>query len=187
MILNVFYRDYEMPAWVRRLLFDKIAHFVRVDVPLSRTQHYLDKMNKDESYNELNTINETTIVNGNTYGTTEDDMSNVNGDFYQNRKLSQQESQGNSRKKKSTTNAPTDLNYNNTSNPQITIGRTRHFSPATEMSPRHIDERKLLAEDWKMAARIMDRVMLIVAIFVGVVSFIIIFSHAPRFREMFVA
>ncbi|XP_066916789.1 neuronal acetylcholine receptor subunit alpha-3-like isoform X2 [Clytia hemisphaerica] len=187
-ILNVYYRNYEMQPWMRRLLFDKLARLVRIDIPHTRTQHYIDRMSTGQ-FRELNPLAETTLNNTahnahNIDG--ESALGNGNGEmsYFPKSTLHREDTQTIQRKtKKFSVNqngSSSDLTYTK-SNLSAKISLSLSSDPSTR-----IEERKLLGEDWKTAARILDRCMLAIAISVGVISALTIFMQAARFREMFI-
>ena len=60
------------------------------------------------------------------------------------------------------------------------------FEPVDEL---HTDEMIRINNhmDWQMAAKILDRVVLILGILISFATFLVIFFQAPRVREMFVS
>ena len=56
--------------------------------------------------------------------------------------------------------------------------------PPTEWENSEAGEMAKNSKDWQMAAHILDRVILVLAIFVSVVTFVALFVQAPRVREL---
>ena len=56
--------------------------------------------------------------------------------------------------------------------------------PVTESENSEAGEMAKNSKDWQMAAHILDRVILVLAIFVSVVTFVALFVQAPRVREL---
>lgn len=188
-ILNVYYRNYEMAPWMRRLLLDRLGPLVRIEVPHTRTQHFLDKMSGGH-FRELNPLSETTILNnhGVVGGNSGDGAvdSNGNGDisYFPTKSTLRREDHHTIQKK-----TKISVQNNGTTN-DLTYTKANlstKFSLSLSSDPQtRSDERKILGEDWKLAARILDRSMLIIAVSVGVFSALAIFLQAPRFRQMFI-
>ena len=171
-ILNIFYRNYEMLPWVRRLVFDKLARVVRVEVPHMRTQEYLDKSLGDD----IETNSETTISN-----IEEMELTSSNGETSSTQPQSAKTKTFYSKKKPSVQQQMLSENTTNTKLPKShqSIRLVLSCDPVVRLA-----EQKLLSKDWKIVARILDRIMLILATFVGVVSAMAIFLQAERFRQM---
>ena len=196
-ILNLYYRTYEMKPWVRRLVLDKLSKIVYVDVPTNRTQKYLENMRK-QSACHLTTLNETsTMATNNHADKVPDDDSgiNVGGNetYYANSKPTIQEEQQPIKKNRSGFRVRT-FTYRSrhgkrNSNESDFI---QHRFLTGQNSLTGMDDfseksdKKNLAEDWRMAARVLDRIMLTISVVTGVVSCLVIFLQAKRFREMFV-
>lgn len=195
-ILNLYYRNYEMKPWVRRLLLDKLSKYVGVEVPFHRTQEAIDSC-KSQLTRHLTSLRESTMAtNTHVMDKVADDDSGINvtanDGFYK---------QGNNM-----LNLRNDNNEIKVFKKQRSTFRLKHFSSkrsqrstmsddepshrylTTENSMQIEDsvDRKSVAEDWRIAARVMDRVMLIISITIGVTSAMIIFLQAKRFREMFI-
>ena len=186
-ILNVYYRNYEMAPWMRRLLLDRLGPLVRIEIPHTRTQHYLDKMSNGQ-FRELNPLTETVLNNSHHHGDSGAGIeSNGNGElsYFPKSTMHREDTQTIQKKTKISVQQngkSSDLTYTKTKNNLST-----KFSLSLSSDPTtRIEERKILGEDWKLAARILDRCMLIIAISVGVISALTIFLQAPRFREMFI-
>jgi len=187
-ILNVYYRTYEMSPWMRRLFFDKLGRLVRIEIPHTRTQHYIETT-ASETFRDLNPLCETTLNTGHSNHSLDGDVggiTNGNSDlsYFPKSTIHREDTQTIKRKTKKFSivqNGNTnDMTYTK-ANLSTKFSLSLSSDPATR-----IEERKLLGEDWKLAARILDRCMLIIAISVGVISALTIFLQAQRFREMFI-
>ena len=184
-ILNVYYRNYKMAPWMRRLLLDRLGPLVRLEIPHTRTQHFFDKMSNGK-FRELSPISETVLSNAHLHGEGGGGVeSNGNGDmsYFPKSSMHREDTQTIEKKTKISVQQngkSSDLTYT-----KANLSTKFSLSLSSDPSTR-TEERKLLGEDWQLAARILDRCMLIIAISVGVISALTIFMQAPRFREMFI-
>ena len=182
-ILNVYYRTYEMSPWMRRLFFDKLGRLVRIDIPQTRTQHYIEKT-AGEAFGDLNSLSETALNTGHSNHNMDGENGTNDLSYFPKSTIHREDTQTIKRKTKKFSivqNGNTnDMTYTK-ANLSTKFSLSLSSDPATR-----IEEKKLLGEDWKLAARILDRCMLIIAISVGVISALTIFMQARRFREMFV-
>ena len=139
-------------------------------------------------FRELNPLTETVLNNSHHHGDSGANIeSNGNGElsYFPKSTMHREDTQTIQKKTKISVQQngkSSDLTYTKTKNNLST-----KFSLSLSSDPTtRIEERKILGEDWKLAARILDRCMLIIAISVGVISALTIFLQAPRFREMFI-
>ena len=186
-IINLYYRNYEMSPWARRLLMGRLARLARVDVPIFRTQEYMDKLQKDHNAHELPTLTQQNSNDAN--HDLDDDSAMSNGrtesrTYFPSDVLSREEVSHHPQR------LPSVHKRNGNSGgslrrPHHHMGGRGSGAQKTEEQARE-ENKKLLSEDWKIAARVVDRVMLVIAVTVGVVSFLAIFCQAPRGVEMFI-
>ena len=194
-ILNLYYRNYVMAPWVRKLVLGKFARLVRVEVPECRTQQYIDRLNNSHSSHygadKGHGISESSMNNDDNHNTVDSECGMSNGKksdmtYFPSAILSREEV------------AETNKQNGGTSSEKVgRINITRRGKRRNKNLHRNktirnaeiIDDNlraentKLLCEDWKLVARIMDRVMLGAAVLIGVLSFGIIFIQAPRLQK----
>ena len=165
----------------------RIARIARVDVPIFRTQEYMDKLQKEQNSHEL--IEQNSIDGNHVRNDLDDDSSLANGrtesrTYFPSDALSRGEEVGLPQRNSSVQKK--NGSGNGGASRRRPAGLTRgSVKQRTEEQVRE-ENKKLLSEDWKIAARVVDRVMLVIAVTVGVASFLAIFCQAPRGVEMFI-
>ena len=200
-----------MQPWIRRLMFGKIARLVRIDVPPCRTLEYLERQNrrsccdaataasKEESMmnnniNHASEVSETEERNGKTNGssngvetfstpgdeggTEKRRNSSRNGTVVVNVEKSTRKKHGHSKGSKSSKSSK------NSKSSSLKRCRTLKNYEIADHKLR-AENTELLAEDWKRAARVLDRVMLATSVIIGVLSVMIIFIQPPRVQMLF--
>ncbi|XP_057312193.1 neuronal acetylcholine receptor subunit alpha-3-like isoform X2 [Hydractinia symbiolongicarpus] len=174
-ILNLYYRNYEMPVWVRRLVLGKLARLVRVHVPEDRAYGFFEN-NNNELAQQLSTLPESEMNLKN------HDSENSNNEFFQRSKMSRDESTMKKTRTSTFMNRKSTLRGRQSS--ENNLSSQSSLPLIEDLTP---DEKKQLGEDWRTVARVVDRIMLFLSVSVGVLSALTIFMQAKRFREMFVA
>ena len=174
-----------MSPWIRKLVFGKLAKIVYVDVPASRTQEFIDEQ-KALLANELSTLEGNNDVNHTTNGVETENMTGIpNGKtvdvtYFPSALISKEEMEEATPKRQMNPTKKINDNIN-----IYNITKKLKQLRANE-ERRHEESKKFLREDWKLVARVMDRVLFIIAVLIGVSSFAAIFLQAPRGRQMFV-
>ena len=188
-ILNLYYRNYPMSSWVRRLILDKLAKVTRVHVPHARTQAYIESV-QNFSRTELSPLreipltsmdqNSTAIDNENNIDNTHDTKFTTNSSCNGTKSVSPP-----TRKRRALLATLKRENSSNTAQSSVSSDAMLCAKPFVSASNSILEDQKLQAEDWKLVARVLDRILLGVSVVIGVMSAFIIFFQAERFREMF--
>ncbi|XP_012563707.2 neuronal acetylcholine receptor subunit alpha-3 isoform X1 [Hydra vulgaris] len=142
-ILNLYYRNYDMPHWVRSLVLGHLAKVVRVDVPLRYITEIFVEVDcpSEQSKGRLSASN----------------MS------------SEQPSDDPSFRIKSS------------GNDSFCLSNSKASYKSKKKKMSYV--KKDMGEDWRMVARIVDRLMLFLSVVIGVVSAVTIFLQTDRFKK----
>ena len=182
LVLNFYHRNQNMSPFIRKLLLGKLAKLLRVetddrrfssDFPFEETLGELDStFSKAISSNTIN-LGQITQINNDK----ESDKSN----------LSRMGSMRGSLKGRSNHDEGADETNVRSTSPLLTRRISKKRSEAGALgnaNGKKSPNSNRNAEEWKDAAKVLDRLLLAISIVIGVVSASAIFMQSERFRSM---
>ena len=176
-ILNLYYRNYEMPPWVRSLVLGRLAKIVRVDVPLRNIADIFADADCSADLNKNHPVTVENLENAVNKGilSKENDTLLQEVSYYATSiTLEEFPNSAQNQHKKFVT---IDERLSPVSKPKT---KTNFQSKKKNQSKIKRD----MGEDWRLVARIVDRLMLFLSVVIGVVSAVTIFMQTDRFKKL---
>ena len=195
LILNLYYRTDVVPKWLRNLVLGRLAKIVFVKLPAKVIEKIqIDKReNKTQERKRSSFIesklgltlklhvlnNNHTIETGSIASTSA--FLERNNSFNSNNSSMERCVEGQDEERlrhhQNHGESETDHSYN---------GNIELFEKDNDNSvQKHtFDTRKEIKEEWRLISRVIDRIMLFLAVFIGVLSALSIFFQAERFRTI---
>ena len=188
LVLNIYYRTYKMPRLIRKILLGRLAEIIGVKVPHDRKYPYYSKQSARERYiqkSELTPLKELPIssIDGPVGTQQQDDESGIDMHAINSNDIPMASFSG-----KCNGNCRIESLENENSNDHHAMRKRLKREKSYDTGGAYgtsADERAQNSEDWKHAARVLDRILLGLAVCVGVISAMTIFLQAERFRQMF--
>ena len=171
-ILNFYHRKSPMPGWLQKVMFRALGPMVFIK--------YNPKKSQDT------TRSRSTISRK--YSNEDIPLSRLNGHTKKNSVISEPSQASDSCN--TAHDSPSQCTCRGIHNrigetdPLIDRETLLFNHPVTESENSEAGEMAKNSKDWQMAAHILDRVILVLAIFVSVVTFVALFVQAPRVREL---
>ena len=182
LVLNFYHRNQRMSPLVRKILLGRLATFLRVEI--TPRKHSKD-MPKEESFSEFDSsfakakgpssINLGTIshmANENNTEVTLSRMGSMRGSLRERKSHDSDMEEGNGRSKSPLISRKAIKGLNDGG----AIGNGVVNKDAVESNKN--------GEEWRDAAKVLDRLLLLLSIVIGVVSASAIFMQSERFRDM---
>lgn len=179
-ILNFFYQRCEMPGWLKQLMFSFLG-------PLVRIKYTPQPSNKTRKKNQKGLIEENFDLASQSEGSYSGPI-----ELRKMTVLNDSTCEGNGRCGEAKPSSPVHVIRSRTRssiretpilNDQVTEKQQgKYVFEAADGS--RADEINNIT-DWQMAAKILDRVVLVLGILISVATFLAIFMQAPRVQEMF--
>ena len=186
LVLNFYHRNQRMSPLVRRLLLGKLATFLRVEMTPR-------KLSREDTFEESVDEVETSFgkgMNANSIGLGPLSQVKIDKDT-ESDNLKRLGSFRGSLKERLVNNHDSETEEINTRSQSPLLSRkaiqTRNDGGNMRNGSlkRNAMETKRNEEEWKDAAKVLDRLLLAISIVIGVVSASVIFLQSERFRRMF--
>ena len=187
-VLNLYYRRTEMPKWARKLLLGRLAKLAFVKVaaphPARKARHKSTNFFDFERSLPSNNKDGNVEISEPTIGKRDNPVA-LQSIHYNTEDNHDVQMKGSVRSRSIKEAA---VSNGMSLNGSLRIGEPQSPFPLNTTSPYHEDElyqRLTWQEEWKTAALVLDRIILICAVLIGAISMAAVFFQAPRVRKYF--